>query len=283
MAKRVRKYHRSKKLRVPLISAFLFLGIFIFGFFLNDYKQVSYEAELGQIELSLSEEHDSLVVKKGEKSAVKPALEDPAVLAEKIEKEIIPAPIIIKVPFIPQAPLAEWEDPRQQDGCEEAASLMAISWAQGGDLNPAKAKEAILEISKYEEDKIGTYIDTSASTTLSTIINGYFSYENARVVYNFAIADIVRELENNNLVIVPTNGQLLNNPHYNPPGPERHNLLIIGYDYESKEFITHDPGTRMGKEYRYAEAVLFNAIIDYPTGDHQPIISPAKAMIVVSK
>ena len=34
------------------------------------------------------------------------------------------------VPFTSQAPLAEWDDPLQQDGCEEASSLMAASWAK---------------------------------------------------------------------------------------------------------------------------------------------------------
>ena len=33
--------------------------------------------------------------------------------------------LIPDVPFTPQAPLGNWEDERQQAGCEEAAALMA--------------------------------------------------------------------------------------------------------------------------------------------------------------
>jgi hypothetical protein len=85
------------------------------------------------------------------------------------------------------------------------------------------------------------------------------------------------------LLIVPTNGQLLHNPNYTAPGPERHNLVIRGYDSVTKEFITNDPGTRKGEDYRYPENVLFKALSDYPTGDHLPILIASKSAILVSK
>ena len=60
-------------------------------------------------------------------------------------------------------------------------------------------------------------------------------------------------------------------------------LVIKGYDAETDQFITNDPGTRRGAGYRYAAAALFAAINDYPTGDHLLITTVTKAMIVVAR
>ena len=85
------------------------------------------------------------------------------------------------------------------------------------------------------------------------------------------------------MVLVPTNGQALGNPYYRPPGPERHYLVIKGYDSRTEEFITNDPGTKRGQDYRYKQDVLFKAIRDYSSGYHEPIKDIRKVMIVVEK
>ena len=77
------------------------------------------------------------------------------------------------------------------------------------------------------------------------------------------------ELEAGHLVIIPTNGQALKNPNFTLPGPERHMLVVKGYDYETEEFITNDPGTRNGADYRYKKDLLFEAIRNYKTGFHE--------------
>ena len=92
------------------------------------------------------------------------------------------------------------------------------------------------------------------------------------------------ELARGNLVLVPANGIKLNNPNFTPPGPDRHMLVIKGYDLDSGEFITNDPGTRKGEGYRYKEEIIMGAITDYPTGDHlQMTGEEEKAMIVVER
>jgi hypothetical protein len=63
-------------------------------------------------------------------------------------------------------------------------------------------------------------------------------------------------------------------------------LLIIGYDPETQEFITNDPGTHRGAGYRYAEDTLFDAIWEYPSGKNHPPLPTGKipkAMISVGK
>jgi hypothetical protein len=49
-----------------------------------------------------------------------------------------------------------------------------------------------------------------------------------------------------------------------------------------KEFITNDPGTKRGFHYRYNEKVLYNAIRNYPTGNHLPIKGEQKTGIAIS-
>jgi hypothetical protein len=189
--------------------------------------------------------------------------------------------ILLSVPFTTQAPFAEWSDPRQQDGCEEASMLMAVYWARGEKLTKESAKKEILAIAEFEKLIYGSFVDTDVMDTVARIARGYFKFENARAVENITLDDIKKELFKGNLVLVPTNGQRLGNPNYKAPGPERHMLVIRGYNSAKKEFITNDAGTRKGEGYRYNEDVLFKAIVNYPTGDHVPIKEETKAMIIV--
>lgn len=198
-----------------------------------------------------------------------------------------PKPVVklpLNVPFTVQAPFAQWSDPRQQDACEEAAVLMAMKWVKSEKIgSPAAALAEILAMSHWQEDKYGDYHDTSATDTVKRLFNDYYGYTKAEVKPVTAPGDISHELEQGHLVITPMNGQALNNPHFTQPGPERHNIVVIGFDQKTDEFITNDPGIREGKNYRYPQDVFFNAIRDYPTGNHVPIKSAEKRMIVVTK
>jgi hypothetical protein len=190
---------------------------------------------------------------------------------------------IENVPFVSQAPFGDWKDPRQQDGCEESAVLLAVMWAKNQTLTKEEALNYILAIATYEKDTYGSFTDTSTKDTENRIVRGYFHYDQSQIVNLHSISDIIAPLTAGKLVIVPTNGQLLHNPNFTNAGPERHNLVIRGYDSSTHEFITNDPGTRKGENYRYPEDVLFNAIRDYPTGQHLQIIGNSKTAIIVWK
>lgn len=189
--------------------------------------------------------------------------------------------VLHEAPFTAQAPFGEWHDSRQQDGCEEASVLMAIYGFKGKELTPTQAKKEILAMSGFQANKYGSSVDTSAQDTMERLVKDYFSHKNVYVKESITVEDIIRELQVGNLVIVPANGRLLGNPYFTSPGPERHMVLIRGYDPVKREFITNDPGTRRGELYRYNYEVLLTAIRDYPSGDHKPIISDTKAMIVI--
>lgn len=193
--------------------------------------------------------------------------------------------VINTVPFTSQAPTGMWSDERQQNACEEASALMAMWWLRGE--KPASSEDAqkqILAIASYEEATYKNSNDTDPTDTVARIFQGYFHSTKATAVENISLEDIVQEIMKGHLVILPMDGVKLANPHYTAPGPERHMLLIVGYDAKTKEFVTNDSGTRYGSGYRYPEQKVFDAIREYPTGDHLPITGATKkSMIVVSK
>ncbi|OGF26287.1 hypothetical protein A2303_03765 [Candidatus Falkowbacteria bacterium RIFOXYB2_FULL_47_14] len=190
----------------------------------------------------------------------------------------------LEVPFVSQAPLGDWSDPRQQDGCEEASAFMAVLWARNEAApTPPQVLKEIIAISEHENEKYGSFHDTSAKDTGERILIDYFGHERFKVKYDFNVDDIKNELALGHPVIIPADGRKLRNPFYTPPGPERHMLIIKGYDPAKKEFITNDPGTRQGENYRYGEELLFEAIRDYPTGNHEVQNGAGKAMIVIFK
>lgn len=193
----------------------------------------------------------------------------------------LPAKVLHGAPFTSQAPYADWADERQQDGCEEAAILMASRWVQGQTLTKDEALAELLALAAFQQKHYGYSQDTSATAT-ARLMQDYFKIM-PEIKFDISIQDIKQELAAGNVVITPMNGQTLGNPNYRQPGPERHMLLIIGYDDKTREFITNDAGTRRGKGYRYGYDQLYNAIRDYPSGEHVKIVDQRTAMIVVGR
>ncbi|MBI5754394.1 hypothetical protein HZA40_04595 [Candidatus Peregrinibacteria bacterium] len=81
-------------------------------------------------------------------------------------------------------------------------------------------------------------------------------------------------------IIFPAAGRLLDNPHYTAPGPQYHMLVLIGYD--ENDFITNDPGTRYGQNYKYPYNIIINAIHDWH-GNKENTTGGRKAMLVLTK
>lgn len=191
--------------------------------------------------------------------------------------------IFQSVPFTSQAPLAQWQDSRQQDGCEEASAAMAMAWVnQGKGKSKTDWRKEILAISDFEKEKYDEYRDISLADIKAWIFKGYYDYEAVEIKTIKNADAILKELEAGNLILAPMNGRLLKNPYFTAPGPERHMVLIKGYDYTAKQFITNDPGTRRGENYRYSSKVIFNAIRAYTTGYHGPFAKIPKQILVVS-
>ncbi len=190
--------------------------------------------------------------------------------------------VLLEAPFTTQAPFGEWNDPRQQDACEEASVLIASKWyTKDMNLTKEEARTKMLDMVNFQKKLYNSYIDTSAKDTAERLLKAYFGIKNWQVKKVDSYEDIIREIMKKNLLIIPMNGRLLNNPHFTQPAPLRHMLVVIGYDASKEEVITHDPGIGLGKHYRYPVKVLYNAIRDYKTGNHEPIVGNIKNIIVV--
>lgn len=163
--------------------------------------------------------------------------------------------------------------------------LMTVSWAKKETITPESAEKDIQKIADYEDSILGTSIHVSAAD-VTKVLGGYFSFRQFQFFENAGKADIIREIEKGNIVIVPASGAGLLNPHFSDPLPLNHMLVIIGYDPATREFVTNDPGTKYGKNYRYDEDVLYRAMWDYPTGpadDPAAIRKDRKPMISVGR
>jgi len=181
----------------------------------------------------------------------------------------------LKVPFTPQAPLADW-DPTFKEACEEASALMVDYFYRGKDFTPEQATEEILKLVSWQQDRWGGHFDLTADQT-AEMIKEYFGYKKVEVLTNPSALEIEQQLVQGRPVIVPAAGQQLGNPYFRSPGPIYHMLVIKGYA-PGRLFITNDPGTKRGEDFLYSYEVLMNAMHDW---DENNILNGAKKIIVV--
>ena len=220
---------------------------------------------------------------------------------DTIDKDIIrannlPDKIVYDVPFTTQSPFARWNE-LHEEACEEASLIMLKYYndkmKRPGLVKLSKeiAEEEIQKLVKYQIKKYGDFYDTDVKTT-KQIGEDFYKLNNLKIIENFTIEDLKKELARGNIILIPTAGRELGNQNFTPPGPLYHNLVIIGYDDKATVdsagrkskgvFITNDPGTRNGKNYKYNQEILYQAIHDFP-GDINKISQGSKRGIVLSK
>lgn len=203
--------------------------------------------------------------------------------------------VVHAVPFACQAPLGEWSDPRQQDGCEEVCLVMAVCWVQGENLTPEIAKEKILELSEYEKGLFGFFQDTGVGDTFK-LIESYCPGINCWISEELSVFELKRFLAEGCVVMVPINGALvalesrfehgLGKRKYNLQDLDRHMVLLVGYINKEEKFVVHDPGTRHGAYHEFDFDDFVASICDYPSRgaeDKQPIERVERRAIVISR
>jgi len=163
----------------------------------------------------------------------------------------------INVPFTVQAPDG-WYAPFDQ-ACEEAAIVMLDNFYQGK-TNIADPKREILDIVKIENEIWGYNKDANAHQ-MTHLINNYFAFE-ADIKKNPSLIAIKKEIDNNRPVLVPVFGHGLENPNFRGAGPIYHVVIIKGYDNANEKFITNEPGTVHGQNWKYGYAEMMRAIHD---------------------
>ncbi len=276
------------------------------------------QQKLKQQELKINNEIDSekKEIKKEEKDSVEEdsisrknqKVQTSQKLADKknnVEKptEPLPVKINLQVPFTTQAPFSKWDE-LHEESCEEASLIMLKYYNDVladksnniknnlHSLTKQKAEEEIQKLVKYQIEKYGDYFDTDAKIT-KEIGEDFYGLKNLKIIEKFTIQDLKKELAQGNIILVPTAGRELGNPNFTPPGPLYHNLAIIGYDDKQSVdsaghkaqgvFITNDPGTRRGQNYKYNQQTLYQAIHDFPGDVNKILEGERRAMVLVSE
>lgn len=172
--------------------------------------------------------------------------------------------IILKVPYVSEAPSGNFSGP-WKNACEEASMTMVEKYYLGEKSVGIQEAEDFMAMLFDKEDVLyGSNKNTDAAQT-AEIINGYSSY-NAVVTADPAIEEIKKELEQNRPVISLHRGFDLQNENitFLATGSSYHMMVIIGYDDETREFVTNDPGDlKEGAGRRYGYDLFMASIHDY--------------------
>lgn len=172
------------------------------------------------------------------------------------------AATVLDVPFTVQAPFNTWKLQPFKDACEEASIAMIESFYHKKYLlTPEFARTRIRELVAYEDAHFPFSQDTNSHYT-NRLINEYSRFW-GKIVENPTIDDVKNQINLGRPVIYLAYSPELKNPFFQQNMNPFHVLVIIGYDDDRSEFITHDPGTTRGKNYRYPMDVIMNANRDF--------------------
>jgi len=185
------------------------------------------------------------------------------------------ASVFNSVPFTSQAPFGDWSWP-WQDACEEASIVMVDHFYAGKSLSPSVAKDQISRLFRIKEGKFGASLDENAKL-IANIINLFYPWE-AYIVDRPRLDEIKQELALGRPVILPAHGTALGNQFFRTPQLDYHVIVLSGYDDLTGEFITQDPGTQHGLDFRYSFATIMNAMHDYVPGVNATKDGPSVAI-----
>ncbi|MFH0857881.1 MAG: C39 family peptidase [Candidatus Magasanikbacteria bacterium] len=183
------------------------------------------------------------------------------------------------VPFTSQAPLGLWEEP-WANACEEASITMVAKYYENQKthrvqaiITTDEAQGDILNALQYKNVSYGVRKDEDA-LMVASLINRFYPFE-ATTFLNPTLESMLIELRGGRPVIIPVSGKELKNPYFINGGPNYHMLVLSGYDEEKEEFITQEPGTRYGLDFRYSYATILDAIHDFSSGDMSKSVKKA--------
>lgn len=275
----------TRKFRIWMVGSFglliVFLVLLINSMIIDAKQSVAHKQAWNKSQLQIvkkvTQQSEQNV---GEETEIgtetKTAQEETSVEISTPPQNELPKSVIVDVPFTSQAPFGVWDN-THEEACEEASLIMMKYYLDGKELNPQIAESEIQSLKEYQIKKYGHFEDSDMEELVETAFD-FYKLDNLKVVYDFSMQDLKRELAKSNPVIVPTAGRELGNPFFTQPGPLYHNLVLVGYD--GNKIITNDPGTKRGESFEYDIDVLFASIHDFP-GDKNKITQGRKAMIVV--
>lgn len=179
------------------------------------------------------------------------------------EESPLPERIYLDVPYTVQAPYAKW-DVYDEEACEEAALLMAYEYLEGnkypqGVIPKEEAQRELRKMIDFQVSELAYEVTTDLyPEEIKKFVESYWPGYTIKILEEINFELIKKELAKNNPVVVPATAKVLGNPWYHYP--DYHMLVIIGY--EGNEFITNDPGTKRGEDWRYPQELVLEALED---------------------
>jgi hypothetical protein len=177
---------------------------------------------------------------------------------------ILPS-VNLPVPFTSQAPLGDWAMP-YREACEEASVVMALAYTGGSvSLSMSDANREILALAERNRSVLGDSVDESVAEVRDLLLELAPELKTT-ILRNPTPDELKQELSRGNILLVPASGKTLMNPHFVPPPPEYHMIVIRGYT-EDGFFIVNEPGSREGEGHLYAFEIVMEAMGDLPEGE----------------
>lgn len=178
--------------------------------------------------------------------------------------EIVNKPLVLPVPFVPEAPDGNWTGP-WKDACEESSIAMVENYYNGVQkVDIADAKQFMSGLFTFQDERYRSNMNSNTKRLLE-MIEEKTSF-GGTIVTNPTIDDIKHEIDLGHPVLSFHRGSELKNPNiaFLASGSSFHVLVVIGYDDVTREFITHDPGDRReGEGHRYGYDLFMKSLHDY--------------------
>lgn len=174
---------------------------------------------------------------------------------------------VLKIDFASQAPLGVW-DSLHEEACEETDILMTDYFLRKIKFSPEEFDKKLTALISLNDTELRQHEDigTNEIVKLANSFNKNLKAESKKI---FSLADIKNEIDRGLPVIAPVDAKKLANPHYGP-AIDYHTVLVVGYS--DSEIITHDSGTKFGKNYRYHNDKFWEAISDLGTGAKNVVV-----------
>ena len=172
--------------------------------------------------------------------------------------------VSLAVPYIKEAPDDNWVGP-WKNACEEASIAMVESFYKGErEINVPATKNFMMALFNEQNRLYGSNADADAKRTVA-LINKYTSF-NAYIKTNPTIDELKKQLYERHPVISLHYGYELKNKNipFVPTGSYYHMMVITGYDNQTGNFITNDPGDRFeGKAHAYEYNLFMKSLADF--------------------
>lgn len=245
---------KKKRLLYAALFIITIIGLTVGSYYVSRHYIKSINQNQTEADLVLDQPEETSPEQSGNK-----ATETPSPQTE------LPESAELMMWFASQAPFGDWSEP-WQNACEEAAIIIVKHYLDQSPLDKVIMRNEILQLVDWQNQNWGGNRNLTSEETLSMARSFYGL--NGEVIYNYDTDKIKNYIISGIPVVIPADGRKLENPNFRNGGPEYHMLVIKGYN--SSQFITNDPGTRLGEGYLYPYNIILNSVKN-PSGGEKSI------------